>query len=169
MAVSSSVSLSLLPSSTFTFSSKKPRFHLNFHNSSFQITSFSILPNTLTSLPAKKTCQKNKVWRISVAAEDVLPSEVPIETTQEIIPAASDGVSTIISGLLFIAFIGLSVLTIGVIYIAVTDFLQKREKEKFEKEEAENKSKKKGKKGTPRAKTGPRGFGQTIEDDDDDS
>ncbi|KAF5208301.1 transmembrane protein [Thalictrum thalictroides] len=168
MAVSlSSVSLSLLPSPTSTFSLQKSRFYLNYQNSSCRITSFSILPTTLTSFPPEKTCQKSKIWKISVAPEDVLPSEASLETTQDIVPAASDGVSNIVSGLLFIAFIGLSVLTVGVIYIAVTDFLQKREKEKFEKEEAENKSKMKGKKGTPRAKTGPRGFGQTIEEDDD--
>lgn len=54
-----------------------------------------------------------------------------------------------------------------VIYIAVTDFLQKREKEKFEKEEAAKK-KKGGKKGKVRARArgGPRGFGQKIEEDD---
>ena len=54
-----------------------------------------------------------------------------------------------------------------VIYIAVTDFLQKREKEKFEKEEAANKKKKAGKKKV-RAKAGPRGFGQKIEEEDED-
>lgn len=55
-----------------------------------------------------------------------------------------------------------------VIYIAVTDFLQKREREKFEKEEAAKK-KKSGKKGKvrTRARAGPRGFGQKIEEDDD--
>ena len=52
-----------------------------------------------------------------------------------------------------------------VIYIAVTDFLQKREREKFEKEEAANK-KKNGKKKKVRARAGPRGFGQKIDDDD---
>lgn len=49
-------------------------------------------------------------------------------------------------------------------YIGVTEFLGKREREKFEKEEAAKKSKKSGKKAT-RAKAGPRGFGQKIEDD----
>lgn len=53
-----------------------------------------------------------------------------------------------------------------VIYIAVTDFLQKREKDKFEKEEAE-KAKKGGKKKRVRARAGPKGFGQKIESDDD--
>lgn len=53
-----------------------------------------------------------------------------------------------------------------VIYIAVTDFLQKREREKYEKEEAAKK-KKSGKKKKVRARTGPRGFGQKIDDDDE--
>lgn len=51
------------------------------------------------------------------------------------------------------------------IYIAVTDFLQKREREKFEKEEAGTK-KKGGKKGRVRARAGPRGFGQRIDEDE---
>lgn len=54
-----------------------------------------------------------------------------------------------------------------VVYLAVQDFLQKREREKFEKEE-EAKKKKGGKKAKVRARTGPRGFGQKIEEDDDD-
>lgn len=58
------------------------------------------------------------------------------------------------------------VCVIQVIYIAVTDYLQKREKEKFEKEEAE-KAKKGGKKKRVRARTGPKGFGQKIDIDDD--
>lgn len=46
----------------------------------------------------------------------------------------------------------------------MTDFLQKREREKFEKEEA-GKKKKGGKKGRVRARDGPRGFGQRIDED----
>lgn len=69
---------------------------------------------------------------------------------------------------MFIAFIGLAILTIGVIYIAVTDILQKREKEKFETEEAAANKKKNGKKKV-RAKARPRGFGQKkINKDDED-
>jgi len=48
----------------------------------------------------------------------------------------------------------------------VTEFLGKREREKFEKDEAAKKSKKGGKKKAMRARAGPRGFGQKIEDDD---
>ncbi|KAA8549299.1 hypothetical protein F0562_000983 [Nyssa sinensis] len=91
----------------------------------------------------------------------------PVENSQQIVSTGGDDGSNIISILLFIAFIGLSILTIGVIYIAVTDFLQKREKEKFEKEEAAKK-KKSGKKRKVRARAGARGFGQKLEDDDDD-
>lgn len=53
-----------------------------------------------------------------------------------------------------------------VIYLAVTDFLTKREKEKFEKEEAASGKKKKKRKVV---RAGPKGFGQKIvqtEDDD---
>lgn len=56
-------------------------------------------------------------------------------------------------------------LNFQVIYIGVTDFLQKREREKFEKEEAAKK--KSGKKGKVKARTGPRGFGQKVEDNYD--
>lgn len=57
-----------------------------------------------------------------------------------------------------------------VIYISVTDYLQKRESDKFEKEEAAKKKKKSGKKGkiVSRARAGPRGFGQKIVEEDDD-
>ncbi|KAJ0626498.1 hypothetical protein HanHA89_Chr01g0013851 [Helianthus annuus] len=88
---------------------------------------------------------------------------------EQIVPAVNDngdGVSVVISVLLSIAFVGLSVLTLGVIYIGVTDFLQKREKEKFEKEEAE-KAKRSGKKKRVRPRVGPKGFGQKIDNDDD--
>lgn len=53
-----------------------------------------------------------------------------------------------------------------VIYIAVTDYLQKREGEKFDKEEAAKK-KKGGKKGKVRVRAGPKGFGQKIVESDD--
>ncbi|KAJ8620725.1 hypothetical protein MRB53_029254 [Persea americana] len=115
----------------------------------------------------KKISQKRtQSWRILAATGDVLPPNTPIEETQQIVPPDDSSGSTIISVLLLIAFVGLSILTVGVIYIAVTDFLQKREREKFEKEEAAKK-KKSGKKGKVKARTGPRGFGQKAEDDDE--
>lgn len=55
---------------------------------------------------------------------------------------------------------------VQVIYIGVTDYLQKREKEKFEKEEAE-KAKRGSKKKRARPRVGPKGFGQKIDNDDD--
>ncbi|PKA56411.1 hypothetical protein AXF42_Ash014914 [Apostasia shenzhenica] len=100
----------------------------------------------------------------SLAAESSIPLG---QSPQQIVPAADGGASSIIiSALLFIAFIGLFIVTIGVIYLAVQDFLQKREREKFEKEEAE-KRKKGGKKKNAGARAGPRGFGQKIEEDED--
>ncbi|KAL9238749.1 hypothetical protein vseg_013130 [Gypsophila vaccaria] len=123
--------------------------------------------NISYTLPRKHT-------RLRAAATDV-PADVavnvaPTEASQQIVSSGGgdDGVSSIISALLLIAFVALTILTIGVVYIAVADFLQKREKDKFEKEEAERLKKKGGKKKVgARAKAGPRGFGQKIEDFDD--
>ncbi|KAK9280213.1 hypothetical protein L1049_013900 [Liquidambar formosana] len=153
----------------------KSRLSLNTHNSCLRFTSTltlsAILPSNRTihfpnpphEIPQKST----QLWRISATAEDVVPSDAnPLENSQEIVSTSDDGVSNIISILLFIAFVGLFILTIGVIYIAVTDFLQKREREKFEKEETAKK-KKSGKKRQVRARTGPRGFGQKIDEEDD--
>lgn len=53
------------------------------------------------------------------------------------------------------------------IYIAVTDFLQKREKDKFEKEETAANKKSGKKKKKVKARGGPKGFGQKIEEEDD--
>lgn len=119
------------------------------------------------------------------------PESTIVQTGQDIVSAADsdDGVSSVISALLFVAFIGLSILTLGVhalfrfvpsnsppphsgmafpvqvIYLGVTDFLQKREKDKFDKEEAANSGKQKKKKRV-RVRAGPKGFGQKIIDDD---
>ncbi|XP_073136219.1 uncharacterized protein [Henckelia pumila] len=124
------------------------------HNLSF--------PNAVPQKPPKRwsLCATGGIFSLSEAIPDAIP--------EEIVPTSDDGVSTVISGLLFVAFIGLSVLTIGVVYIAVTDFLQKREGEKFEKEEAAQKKKNgKRKKIGARARAGPRGFGQKMEESDD--
>ncbi|XP_002468112.2 uncharacterized protein LOC8081515 [Sorghum bicolor] len=67
-------------------------------------------------------------------------AELPLEEAEAAMRVAADDDSitaTVVSVLLTVAFVGLSLLTLGVIYLAVQDFLQKREKEKFEKEEAE--------------------------------
>lgn len=57
-------------------------------------------------------------------------------------------------------------LRLQIIYLGVTDFLQKRETEKLQKEE-ESKKKKRVKKRRVRARSGPRGFGQKINEDDE--
>lgn len=51
-------------------------------------------------------------WRLRAAAEDAL------ESSQQIVSSGGDdGVSSVVSVLLFIAFVGLSILTIGVMLI----------------------------------------------------
>ncbi|KQK22358.1 uncharacterized protein LOC106866111 [Brachypodium distachyon] len=63
-----------------------------------------------------------------------------VEQTEAMMRVAADDESitaTVVSALLTIAFVGLSLLTIGVIYLGVQDFLQKRESEKFAREEEE--------------------------------
>lgn len=56
-------------------------------------------------------------------------------------------------------------LWLQIIYLGVTDFLQKRETEKLRKEEESKK--KRVKKRKVRARSGPRGFGQKINEDDE--
>ncbi|KAL2239575.1 UNVERIFIED_CONTAM: hypothetical protein Sindi_0598700 [Sesamum indicum] len=123
---------------------------------------FLHLPEAVWSKPTKS-------WKLSATYGSFLLSEAsPVQTSEEIVSTSGGGGTTVVSALFFIAFLSLSVLTVGVVYIAVTDFLQKREREKFEKEEAAKK-KKSGKKGKvrARARAGPRGFGQKFEEDDD--
>ena len=52
-----------------------------------------------------------------------------------------------------------------IIYLGVTDFLQKRETEKLKKEDESKK--KGGKKRKVRVRSGPRGFGQKIDEVDE--
>ncbi|XP_022148488.1 uncharacterized protein LOC111017113 [Momordica charantia] len=165
MATTISTSLSL-PIFLSTFNPKPHQF-LRLRSSS--------TPNILSRRPAllvlnplrQNSARGNSIRRLHATSEQTLASESAalVEKSQEITSSGDDGVSTIISALLFVAFIGLSILTIGVIYIAVTDFLQKREKEKFEKVETA-KNKKSGKKKKVRARAGPRGFGQKIEEEE---
>ncbi|XP_047086391.1 uncharacterized protein LOC124697911 [Lolium rigidum] len=78
--------------------------------------------------------------RLSTRLRPVAAAFEEVEQTPEMMRVASDDstiTATVVSALLTIAFVGLSLLTIGVIYLAVQDFLQKRESEKFEREEAE--------------------------------
>lgn len=60
--------------------------------------------------------KSSQIWRTYATAEEAPPSEAnPLETSQQIVSGSGDdGVSIIISALLFIAFVGLSILTIGV-------------------------------------------------------
>ncbi|OIT07354.1 PREDICTED: uncharacterized protein LOC109244883 [Nicotiana attenuata] len=168
-----SLSLSFLP---------KPNSSLFF---SKNVSHISLLrkfhPHKIHNLPLiSSTNNIQNSWKISSISENFLLSEAnppaeqivsTAETTDQIVSSTSDdGVSTIISALLFVAFVGLSILTIGVIYIAVTDFLTKREKEKFEKEEAAKRKKSSGRKGkivARSARAGPKGFGQKFEEPDD--
>ncbi|KAK8484963.1 hypothetical protein V6N13_082488 [Hibiscus sabdariffa] len=114
--------------------------------------------------------RKSKLWVTLATPEGVLPSDsIPLDNSQQIVSTTGDeGVATVIQALLFVAFVALTILTIGVIYIAVQDFLGKREREKFEKEEsAKNKNKNKNGKKKVRARAGPRGFGQKVDEDED--
>ncbi|TYJ26309.1 hypothetical protein E1A91_A07G111100v1 [Gossypium mustelinum] len=141
-------SSSLLFPSSLSLSTKPTLFHTNSHQK-----------------------KGGKLWITLATPEEVLPSDsTPLDNSQQIVSSTGDeGVATVIQALLFVAFVALSILTIGVIYIAVQDFLGKREREKFEKEEAaRNKSGKKKKKKNVRARAGPRGFGQKLDEDDDD-
>lgn len=125
---------SMFPSSPPLTCIFKPRtsYPLKPCDLSLHLTPSLILPTTLHSKrtifyrhPPHKISQRNNwIWRISATSEDVLPSDAPIETTQQLISTDESGVSTIISVLLFIAFLGLSVLTIGVKYLLILFFLK---------------------------------------------
>ncbi|CAO2825021.1 unnamed protein product [Amaranthus hypochondriacus] len=178
-----SLSTPLVHSTNILYSSQKFRTVFNqYHYHTNNISSYQPLISILTLSKLKPIdfhhypSQKFNLYtknprnlRISAtSSEDA--AVIPAETAQQIVDNAAtsgnDITSTVISVLLFIAFVALSVLTIGVVYIAVTDFLQKREKEKFEKEE-EAKKKKSGKKVKVRSRSGPRGFGQKVVEEDD--
>ena len=111
-------SLSLSPKLLLSISKPKSYNSLNTHNSSLPFTSQTTIKKTiLLQNPLHITTQKSTtLWRIYAASEgEALPLEpTPLENSQEIVSTSDDGVSTIISTLLFIAFIGLSILTIGV-------------------------------------------------------
>ncbi|KAE8733027.1 Pumilio 2 isoform 1 [Hibiscus syriacus] len=153
-------SISNIPVSLPSLSKSKSHF---FQNRSLLFTPLSLLPKPIPfndSNNRKKKNKRGKFWLTLATPEEVLPSD-----SQQIVSTTGDeSVSTVIQALLFVAFL-LTILTIGVIYIAVQDFLEKREMDKYEKEEAaKNKN---GKKKKVRARAGPRGFGQKIDEDDD--
>ncbi|KAG9454618.1 hypothetical protein H6P81_007522 [Aristolochia fimbriata] len=132
--------------------------HSPFHQS---VASIALLPSS-----HKFSLKNTRIRRTSATSTDALPSETAADTSPLVAFTEDSVSSSIISVLFFLAFVALSILTIGVIYIGVSDFLQKREREKIEKEE-EAKAKKGGKKKKARARTGPRGFGQKIEEEED--
>lgn len=109
----------------------------------------------------------------SLPASSLISDAEQVPIPPGIATASGDGASIVISALFLTAFIALSVLTAGVIYLAVTDFIQRRESEKLDREEASKRKKKKEKesrrrgKVASRAKSGPLGFGQKIVEEDD--
>ncbi|KAM7522164.1 hypothetical protein LguiA_012066 [Lonicera macranthoides] len=159
VTASLSISSSVSPSPILSIFSPNLPFSFNSHSPSSSLS----LSKPCSLIPLKCT----RILRISATHQELLLAEADLveSNTEQIVSSSEDGVSNIISILLFIAFIGLSILTIGVIYIGVTDYLQKREKEKFEKEEATKK--KNGKKRKVKVRAGPRGFGQKVVDEDD--
>ncbi|XWS53097.1 hypothetical protein CRYUN_Cryun11dG0128500 [Craigia yunnanensis] len=138
MATNIPISLTSLPPFP---SISKPRSHFsqNTHNSSLVFTS----PLSLSTTPRQnihfhnpigRNHQKNNLyWKTFATPEEVLPSDsTPLDNSQQIVPSTGDeGVATIIQALLLVAFVALTILTIGFIYIAVQDFLEKREREKI--------------------------------------
>lgn len=105
------------------------------------------------------------LWRASPALGDEITEPTPSQTAIEVVPDTTE--SQFISILLFAAFAALTLLTIGVIYLAVTEFSEKREREKMLKEEEAKRKKEKKPKRIKLAKSGPRGFGQKPEEEDD--
>uniref|UniRef100_A0A7N0ULD4 Transmembrane protein n=1 Tax=Kalanchoe fedtschenkoi TaxID=63787 RepID=A0A7N0ULD4_KALFE len=156
----------LITSSTISTPKVKPTQLIRSNsNSSSTATHFGFARSNNTIPPLLLRHKNNNttipkpaaVMPTAASASDAIPAQTAPDTAT----------STIISALLFIAFVGLSILTIGVLYIAATDFLQKREGEKFQKEEAEKKKKGGGKKRQMKARAGPKGFGQKIVEADE--
>ncbi|KAG7572950.1 hypothetical protein ISN44_As09g012890 [Arabidopsis suecica] len=154
---------------SLSLSNFRPRFLNPFKTHHISPLSWSVSRRKiLSSRVLRVHKEKTQLWRVSATPEEISQEIVSSDSSSEAIVSSGgqDGVALIIQVLLFVAFLALTVLTIGVVYIGVTEFLGKREREKFEKDEAAKKSKKGGKKKAMRAKAGPRGFGQKIEDDD---
>ncbi|XP_058748841.1 uncharacterized protein LOC131621821 [Vicia villosa] len=149
---------------TFLSKSSSSSFHFQPRFSSLSLpTTPSFSPIITTSRKPILFQTNSKLLPLPVAAATA--EDAAVDATEQLVTTTDDGVSVVVSVLFFIAFIGLSVITIGVIYLAVTDFLTKREKEKFEKEEAKSGKKKKKKKVV---RAGPKGFGQKIIETEED-
>ncbi|EXC10704.1 hypothetical protein L484_025288 [Morus notabilis] len=168
-------SISLSPPDFHILSTLDPKPHLllRTQKSSISLSSptsrISSKRATIFHNPLHKIKQKTTpIWRIHATASAEAPpleSTAPLDTSQQIVSSGDDNASLVISALLIVGFVGLSILTVGVIYLGVTDFLQKREREKFEKEEEAAGKKKSGKKKKVRARAGPRGFGQKVDEE----
>ncbi|KAG4961375.1 hypothetical protein AAZX31_13G319700 [Glycine max] len=162
-----------------TFASSSPRIatFLSSSSSSSTLRTTTTLPSLQFTSPSKKlilfhnpVLQKHSRFRpLLLPPPPAAAAEDAVDAAEQLYKTTDQGVATVVSALFFIAFVGLSAITIGVVYLAVTDFLQKRETDKFEKEEAaKGKNKNKKKKKVGRARAGPRGFGQKVVEDDDD-
>ena len=110
------ISLSLSPKPFLSIYKPKPYCFLNTHDSSLPLTSPTNILSKRPNLSHSLLHKRPQIWRVSAASGgEVVPSEaVPLENSPEILTTSDDGVSNIIQALLFTAFIGLSVLTIGV-------------------------------------------------------
>ncbi|KAK9176091.1 hypothetical protein WN944_028104 [Citrus x changshan-huyou] len=126
---SSSISLSRPPIITSILNPKPSR---HFHRCT---VSFSTIYCSHTELAAKaihfhNPCRgiaqkRSKIWRSNATSGEVLPTEsTPLETSQEMVSSTGDeSLSSVISVLLFAAFIALSILTIGVNFVFFTIYL----------------------------------------------
>ena len=122
MAITSYPMISLPPPHLLSVTKTKPPHScIHNHNKALTLTSPLSLSNPL---PSKRTVlykqeihrRSTKIWKIKATPEEVLPSDTtPLESTQQMLSTTNDdGVGTIISALLFVAFAALSILTIGV-------------------------------------------------------
>lgn len=106
-----SLPLTFKPKPLYLFTAQKPFSHLRSPSLSLPHSQRSYNLNQPNGFTSKST----KRWGISAANYDFLLSEAsPVETSQEIVSTGNDGVSTLVSTLLLIAFVGLTVLTVGV-------------------------------------------------------
>ncbi|KAI3979357.1 hypothetical protein MKX01_014373, partial [Papaver californicum] len=108
----SSISLLLLPPPTSIINPRKLTFSIKSSNPSLHSNSITIPLLTTRTLSPYPSHRNSQIWRISAGNEEVVSKQV--ETVQKIVTSNEDtGVSTTISVLLFIAFVGLTILTIG--------------------------------------------------------
>ena len=122
MAITSYTMISLPPPHLLSVSkTKPPHSYIHNQNKALALTSPLSLSNPLQSrrtvLYKQEIHQRSaQIWKIKATPEEVLPSDTtPLESTQQIVSTSNDdGVGTIISVLLFVAFAALSILTIGV-------------------------------------------------------